>query len=182
ACSPSAPTPSAPAPAASAPSAPSAPAAAPPTARREPDVVRRGTLRGISFGAVIARERGYFAELGIDDQETVFSSGAEMTQALAAGQIEVGATSNTGAFFNALARGVRQPFVLDIWHLERGDQSLMVALRPDLVDQVKQVSDLRGRSNAIATPVRDGGASFAAKKLLENHGLTLDDIQWERLG
>ncbi len=141
ACSPSAPSPSAPAPAVPAPSSTSAFLAAAPTARRAPDVVRRSTLRGISFGAVIARERGYFAELGIDDQETVFGSGAEMTQALAAGQIEVGATSNTAAFFNALARGVRQPFVLDIWHLERGDQSLMVVVRPDLVDQIKQVPD-----------------------------------------
>src|SRR5581483_12183899 len=121
--------------------------------------------------AVIARERGYFADMSIDDQETVFGSGAEMTQALAAGQIEVGATSNTGAFFNALARGVRQPFVLDIWHLERGDRSLMIAQRPDLVDGIKQVPDLRGRSNAIASPVRDGGASFIAKKLFDSHGM-----------
>lgn len=186
-CSPSAPPAAGPAPTLQAPAAPppastSAPVAAAPTARRAPDVVRRGTLRGISFGAVIARERGYFAELGIDDQETVFGSGAEMTQALAAGQIEVGATSNTGAFFNALARGVRQPFVLDIWHLERGDQSLMIALRPDLVDQVKQVPDLRGRVNAIAAPVRDGGASFIARKLFDSYGMTLDDVQWERLG
>src|SRR5438445_8054657 len=156
-CSPRAPSPSAPATAPSAPSAPSAPGPTAPAVRREPDVVRRGTLRGISFGAVIARERGYFAEVGIDDQETVFSSGTEMTQALAAGQIEIGATSNTGAFFNVLARGLWQPFVLDIWHLERGDRSWMVAVRPELADQIKQVSDLQGRSQAIASPIREGG-------------------------
>src|SRR2546429_281937 len=63
ACSRGAPPPAAPAPAVPPPASPSAPAAAVPTARRAPDVVRRGTLRGISFGAVIARERGYFAEL-----------------------------------------------------------------------------------------------------------------------
>jgi ABC-type nitrate/sulfonate/bicarbonate transport system substrate-binding protein len=144
-------------------------------------VVRRGTLRGISFGAVIARERGYFAELGIDDQETVFASGAEMTQALAAGQIEIGATSNTGAFYNVLARGLWQPFVLDIWHLERDDQSNMVIVRPDLVDQIKQVTDLRGRIAAISSPLRDGGGSFLAKKLFDTVGMGLDDVQWERL-
>src|SRR5262245_40050683 len=90
ACTPS------PSPRASAPPAKPAPttaAAAPPTAAptvaRAPDVVRRGTLRGISFGAVIARERGYFAELGIEDQETVFASGVEMIQAGAAGQIDI---------------------------------------------------------------------------------------------
>jgi ABC-type nitrate/sulfonate/bicarbonate transport system substrate-binding protein len=183
ACSPSAAPPAAPAPAPPAATSGAAPVAAPsaPPARRAPDVVRRGTLRGISFGAVIARERGYFAELGIDDQETVFNSGAEMTQAVAAGQIEVGATSNTGAFFNALARGLRQPFVLDIWHLDRGDQSWMVAVRPDLADQIKQVSDIRGRVHALASPVREGGISFLAKRVCDSVGLALDDVQWERL-
>ncbi len=181
ACGPSGPPPAGPPPAA--PASPDASAAPSPTVRRRvPDVVRRGTLRGISFGAVIARERGYFAELGVDDQETVFDSGAEMTQALATDQIEVGATSNTGAFFNALARGLRLPFVLDIWHLERGDQSWMVVVRPDLVDEIKQVSDLRGRVHAIASPVRDGGSSFLAKKVFDTAGLSLDDAQWERLG
>jgi NitT/TauT family transport system substrate-binding protein len=180
ACGPSAPSTSAPAPAAPAPAATSASVAAAPTARREPDVVRRGTLRGVSFGAVIARERGYFAEVGIDDQETVFSSGTEMTQALAAGQIEIGATSNTSAFYNALARGLWQPFVLDIWHLERGDQSFMVIVRPDLVDQIRQVTDLRGRTAALSSPVRDGG-SFVVKKLFDTVGMELEDVQWERL-
>ncbi len=156
-------------------------ASTPTSRRRALDVVRRGTLRGISFGAVIARERGYFAEVGIDDQEMVFGSGTEMTQALAAGQIEVGATSNNSAFFNALARGLCQPFVLDIWHLERGDRSWMVVVRPDLVDQIRQVADLRGRVHAIASPVRDGGSSFLAKKLFDAHGLLLDDVRWERL-
>jgi ABC-type nitrate/sulfonate/bicarbonate transport system substrate-binding protein len=184
ACAPATPS-SAPAPKPAAPAAPPAPAATAsgaPTVPRQPDVVRRGTLRGISFGAVIARERGYFAELGVDDQETVFASGVEMIQAGAAGQIDVGATSNTVTFFNAVARGLRQPFVLDIWHLERADRSMMIALRPDLVDQIKQVPDLRGRTNAIVVPVRDGGASFIAKKLFDGNGMTLDDVQWERLG
>jgi NitT/TauT family transport system substrate-binding protein len=148
---------------------------------RQPDVVRRGTLRGISFGAVIARERGYFAELGVDDQETVFASGVEMVQAGAAGQIDIGATSNTVTFFNAVARGLRQPFTLDIWHLEQGDKSAMVVVRPDLVDEMKTVADLRGRINAVATPVRDGGNGFQCQKVLASAGLTLEDVQWERL-
>jgi NitT/TauT family transport system substrate-binding protein len=186
ACAPAAPS-GAPPPAPAAPAAPPPPAApaatasGAPTVPRQPDVVRRGTLRGISFGAVIARERGYFAEMGIEDEETVFASGVEMIQAGAAGQIDVGATSNTVTFFNAVARGLRQPFTLDIWHLERGDKSAMVVLRPDLVDEIKTVADLRGRINATATTVRDGGSGFQAKKVLESAGLTLEDVQWERI-
>jgi len=148
---------------------------------RQPDVVRRGTLRGISFGAVIARERGYFAELGVDDQETVFASGTEMIQASAAGQLDIGATSNTVTFFNAVARGLRQPFTLDIWHLERGDKSAMVVVRPDLAGEIKTVADLSGRVNATPTPVRDGGTGFQANKILASAGLTLDDVHWEAI-
>src|SRR5262249_49271243 len=76
----------------------------------------------------------------------------EMIQAGAAGQLDIGATSNTVTFFNAVARGLRQPFTLDIWHLERGDRSSMVALRPDLADEIKQAADLPGRIHAIPTP------------------------------
>src|SRR5437879_3147783 len=115
-CSPAAPSSAPPPPAAPSAVAAAAPTVAAPAVPRAPDVVRRGTLRGISFGAVIARARGYFAELGIDDQETVFASGVEMIQAGAAGQIDIGATSNTVTFFNAVDRGLRQPFTLDIWH------------------------------------------------------------------
>lgn len=182
ACTPSpAPTASAPpAKPAAATAAPALPTAAP-TVARQPDVVRRGTLRGISFGAVIARERGYFAEMGVDDQETVFASGVEMVQAGAAGQLDIGATSNTVTFFNAVARGLRQPFTLDIWHLERNDNSAMVVVRPDLVDQIKQVSDLRGRISAVSTANLDGGSGFQVKKVLASAGLTFDDMQWERI-
>ena len=145
-------------------------------------MVRRGSLRGISFGALIAQQRGYFADLGIDNQETIFASGQEMVQALAAGQLEIGATSNTAAFFNALGRGLRQPFTFDIWHLEHGDASYMVVVRPDLVDQIQQLADLRGRVNGNSAPIRDGGSGFQAKKMLEASGLGLDDVQWVRLG
>jgi NitT/TauT family transport system substrate-binding protein len=71
--------------------------------------------------------------------------------------------------------------VLDIWHLERGDKSAMVVVRPDLVDEIKTVADLRGRINATSTPNLDGGNGFQAKKVLASAGLTFDDVQWERI-
>src|SRR5262249_26695271 len=88
---------------------------------------------------------------------------------------------HVGLVSNWLRGGLWQPFVLDIWHLERGDQSLMLVVRPDLADQIKQVTDLRGRVAAISTPLRDGGGSFIAKKLFDTVGMGLDDVQWERL-
>ena len=177
----------APSPAAQPPAGPTragspSPGVAAPAVSRPLDVVKRGNLRGIAFGAAVAKARGYFEEVGIQDDEIIFGSGAEQTQAIAAGQIEVANSSNTAAFFNAVARGLKQAFVFDTWHLERGDKSYMVVLRPDLVGAIKDISDLRGRMNAISTPLRDGGATFQAKKMLETHGLTFDDATWERFG
>jgi NitT/TauT family transport system substrate-binding protein len=178
ACAPAAPARS---PDSAAPAAPAAGATQAPAVRRALDVVRRANLRGITFGAAIAKARGYFEEAGIDDQETVFASGAEQVQAIAAGQMDVGNSSNTAAFFNAIARGLRQPFVFDNVHLERGDRNYMVVVRPDLADTIKQIPDLRGRVNATSTPMRDGGSNFQAKKMFEAHGMQLEDVTWERL-
>ena len=45
-------------------------------------------------------------------------------------------------FFNAIARGVNQPFVFDDWHLDRGDRSYMVVIRPELGHMtLEQVGD-----------------------------------------
>jgi NitT/TauT family transport system substrate-binding protein len=177
ACSPAAPA-RPPEPAASAQAA----APATPAVARPLDVVRRGNLRGITFGAAIAKARGYFVEMGIDDLETIFGSGAEQTQAVAAGQMDIGTSSNTGAFYNAIARGLKQPFVFDNWHLEKGDRSYMVVVRPELADSIKQITDLRGRVNTTSTPLRDGGSNYQAKLMFEANGMTLDDVVWERLG
>lgn len=152
-----------------------------PVTSRPLDVVKRGNLRGITFGAAIAKARGYFQESGIDDQETVFSNGAEQAQALAVGSIEVGNSSSGSAFFNSVARGVNQPMVCDNWHLERGDNSYMVVVRPDLADSVKTVTDLKGKVNSASTPRKDGGSYFQTKKMFEANGMDIDDVQWEQL-
>src|SRR5262249_49369029 len=105
----------------------------------------------------------------------------EMVQAVAAGQVDVGGTSNTAAFYNAIARGVRQPFVCDQWHLQAGVKSNMVVLRPDLVDTIGQLSDLRGRPIAASNPIGDAGSAFIAKKMLEPSGLRLEDVGWNQM-
>lgn len=183
ACAPAqpSPAPSKPAPVAS-PAAKAAPSKGEGAPAKGPlEVVRRGNLRGITFQSAIAKARGYYAEAGIDEQETTFGSGAEMGQAMAAGQLEVIATSNTAAFFNALARGIRQPFVMDNWHLEKGHPSNVIVVRPDLANVIKQPTDLRGRKVLVSTPLRDGGEWFSLKKVFDQAGLRFEDVEFERL-
>jgi ABC-type nitrate/sulfonate/bicarbonate transport system substrate-binding protein len=168
-CSASRPTPAAP---------PAAPAVQAPATPRAPDVVKRGNLRGITFGAAMAAARGYFTDEGIQDEESVFSQGAQQVQAVAVGDLDVGTSSNTAAFFNALARGIRDPFTCDNSHMEAGNRGFMVCLRPDLAEQIREAADLRGRPALTTTPIKDGGVGFACKKMLASVGLDLDDVDW----
>jgi NitT/TauT family transport system substrate-binding protein len=183
ACSSAAPASPKPAPTAGAPiaAAPASPVAHAPAVQRPLDVVKRATLPGVLFHLAIAKARGYFEEVGIDEQPITFSSGAEQTQALATGDADIAGTSNTAAFFNMLARGVRQPFVSDQVHLERDDRYFMFVLRPDLANTIRSIPDLRGRKLASASPTRDGGPMFVVNKMFAVNGMQLDDVEWERV-
>jgi NitT/TauT family transport system substrate-binding protein len=159
----------------------SASAAVVPTTKRPLDVVKRGNQLGVAFGTALAQMRGYYAEMGIDDQVTIFPSGATMTQAMASGQIEIAVTSITSAFFNAIAHDVYQPWVFDTWHLEKGDHSYMVAVRPDLAAQVTKLSDLKGLKCASGSALRDGGHWYIAQKMFDQAGMKFEDTSWVQL-
>ncbi len=176
-----------PVPAAPAPTPGRAPAAASPTPSPAPtiarplDVVKQGNLAGISYGTFIARERGYFRELGIDSQEEIFTSGAQQTPALASGQIEIGTTSIQSAHFNAVSRGIQQRMVVDNAHMERGVASSVLAVRADLLppDGVLPLAEIRGRAIATSTDLKQGGMGFAVARMLATVGLTIEDVDWK---
>jgi NitT/TauT family transport system substrate-binding protein len=144
-------------------------------------VVKRGNQQGVAFGTAVAKLRGYFEEMGIDDQVTIFPSGAVMTQAMAAGQVEIAVSSITSSLFNAIARGVYQPWVFDTWHLEKDDHSYMVAVRPDLANQVTKLTDLKGLKAASGSAMRDGGHWYIAQKMFEQAGMVFEDVNWTQL-
>ncbi len=165
---------------ATAPAAGSAPTA--PAVAREPEVVRQGNV-GTAFSAWIARDRGYFREVGIDLQDEPFASGAQMTPLLAAGQLDVGTTSIQAAFFNAVARGVGQRMVVDKGHQQRGTATSVLVVRPDLVppDGTLPLAEIRGRAIAVSTDPKAGGQGFLLARMLATVGLTLDDVDWKAI-
>jgi hypothetical protein len=180
ACAPArAPTP---APAA-APTAAPAPSPAAPTLTSPLDVVRQGDLTSIVPGAAIAQARGYFRDLGIDNQHQVFASGAEQTPLLATGQLDVGTSSSQAGLYNAVIRGVQQRWVVDNGHLEAGVPSALVALRQDVLpaDGTLPLTAIQGRAIATPTPMKQGGLSFPIVKMLATVGLTVDDVDWQTL-
>jgi ABC-type nitrate/sulfonate/bicarbonate transport system substrate-binding protein len=161
-------------------SAPSPVAA--PTVAREPDVVKQGNV-GTAFSTWIAKDRGYFAEVGIDLQDEPFATGAQMTPLLAAGQLDVGTTSMQSAFFNAVSRGVVQRMVVDKGHQQRGTATSVLAVRSDLVPPggTLPLAEIRGRAIAVTTDPKAGGQGFLLVKMLAIVGLTMDDVDWKTI-
>jgi len=132
----------------------------------------------VTLEASIARARGYFAELGIDSQEQVFTSGAQQTPLLATGQLDIGTASVNSALFNSIAQGVKSKVVVDGGHLEKGIWSYGYLLRSDLVDSVKSIAAVKGRTFLSITDPKQGGNGFSAQRMLATANLTIDDVKW----
>ncbi len=182
-CAPSAP------PAASPSAAPTAGTAAaqPPGSAAGPPAsvtVRAGGLGGTVDRAYFAgEEKGYFAEQGISLEVENYRSAAEMVPLLATGRLDVGHGSTNPGFFNAMLQGVIVKVVSDVTIIpaprpgQRNSMQLM--LRRELVDQVRSVADLRGRTVAI-----NNASSLNHEQLewvLRANGLELEDVQIEQV-
>ena len=61
----------------------------------------------------LALEKGFFREQGVDAELTFFQAAAPIATALAAGQIDVGATGLTAALYNIVLGGERLWIVAD---------------------------------------------------------------------
>ena len=169
ACTPAAapsasPSSSAPAPT-SAPAAVASPVAAAPTAPTAPPqrVTVKMALQGRPDQAPfeLGLARGYFDRQGIDVEPVSTGTGAEVIQAIATNQIDVGTSSPNAAMFNAFNRGVDLRLVADWAHLgDPTDRTLSIVVRSDLADTVLARTELRGggrRRQRGRRAVRGGG-------------------------
>src|SRR5262249_23725884 len=94
--------------------------------------------------------RGYFDRQGIDVEPVSTGTGAEVIQAIATNQIDVGTSSPTAAMFNAFNRGVDIRLVAAWAKLgDPSDRTLSIVVRGALADAVRSMADLRGRTFAV---------------------------------
>lgn len=100
-------------------------------------------------GVLIGMAKGYYKELGIEIEAVNFSTGQDMINALGAGQLDVGCTVTASGLFNAILRDIPIKIVGDkgINVKDQGYYRLMI--RKDLVDEIKDFKDLRGRKLAV---------------------------------
>ena len=151
--------------------------AAAPTQPPAPATVQVGLMLSASdTGFYIGVEQGYFAEQGITVEITPIQAAATMLAPLAAGQIDVGGTTLTPGFMNAIARDVRIWAVADKGSTPPGFGYQGLVIRREAWDNgtIRSAADLRGRK--VSVPSRGSGAQASLDKALRREGLTTDDV------
>jgi sulfonate transport system substrate-binding protein len=120
--------------------------------------------------------RGYFDRQDIEIEPVSTGTGAEVIQAIATNQIDVGTSSPNAAMFNAYNRGVDLRLVADWAHLgDPTDRTLSIVVRADLAESVRSMADLRGRSFAVGGAAGNvGDELFVAA--MEKDGASRADV------
>lgn len=121
----------------------------------------------------IAMEKGFFEEENLEVNPQWFEAAQPITVATAGGSVDVGATGITASLFNMVAGGQQLWIVADKGREQEGFSSSAV-LVPDDSD-VAEPKDLKGKRIGITQT----GSTFhyMAGRILENHGLTINDVQ-----
>ena len=140
-----------------------------------PSTVHAALFSSVSdAGVYLAQDKGYFAEAGLNVEDTTFTSNSDILVAMAGGQVEVGGVPISAGFFNAYARGAVVRLVADKGRLSPGNGYQGIMVRQDLVDSVRGPADLRGRRMSITD--RGISTEVAVARYLERGSLTIDDI------
>ncbi|MBI4317713.1 MAG: ABC transporter substrate-binding protein [Chloroflexi bacterium] len=173
-----------PAPVATAPAAAQKPAAPkpqePPEKPLSPPVnVKVGMLSpagSSDAGTLIAVEKGYFKEEGINVEVVPFSNLGQMIAPLSTNQIEVGGGMLGAALFNATSRDIPLKIVADKGSVPKGFGYLAMVVRKDLVESgaFKSDADLKGRTFAYNTS--GGITELSLEAVLAKANLTRKDI------
>ena len=125
-------------------------------------------------GVLIGLAKGYYQELGIKIEMVQFNSGQEMINQLAAKGLDVGCTVTSTALFNAMGRGIPIKIVADKGYNLPQKGYYRLVIRKDLVEQLKDYKDLKGRKIAVV-----GTASLdeiCLDRVLNKGGLTTKDV------
>lgn len=144
-------------------------------------VVKVGMKQVISdAGILIGMAKGYYKDVGITIEPIQFSTGQEMINQLAAGQLDVGATVTSAGLFNAMSRDIPIKIVADKGINVPGQGYYRLIIRKDLVDTITDYKDLRGKRIAIVGTASLDEISLArilAKGQLETTDIDLQIIR-----
>jgi NitT/TauT family transport system substrate-binding protein len=142
------------------------------------DIITVGTAKGIGTAStMIAVEKGYYKELGLDVRVEEVKSSADIMVLVANGTLKIVEGGISAGYFNAIARNMPVKIISD--RVSTPVES-KILIRADLRDEIKSVSDLKGRR------VGNNGAgsigTYEIGKVLEAHGLSYSDVDTKILG
>jgi NitT/TauT family transport system substrate-binding protein len=140
----------------------------------DPRKVKVGILKLTSSAPVfVGLDKGFFREAGIEPELVWFQAAQPVAVALAAGDIEVGATGLTAGLFNIVAGGQKLWVIADKGREWPGHPLTALVVQKD--GPVQSVADLRGKKVGITTL----GSTFhyMLGNLVEQAGLALGDVE-----
>ena len=141
------------------------------------DRVKVGVLKLTSSAPVFAGvEKGFFRDFGVEAELVFFQAAAPIATALAAGQIDVGATGLTAALYNIVLGGERLWIVADKGREWPGYPLTAIVVQKELWHGgLRAIRDLKGKRVGVTQL----GSTFHYHigNILEKDGLRLSDVK-----
>ena len=163
---------------------PAASASAKPVASGNLTKVSVGLLFSTSdSGILIAQDRGYFKDQGIQIETHRFNTLVDMVAPVGAGQLDIAAGAPAAGLYNAIGRNVLVRIVADKGNAPSPQWDFTgLVLRKDLIDsgKVKDFKDLKGLK--LVTSGKGNSPEVSLAAALKKGGLTLKDIDFEQMG
>src|SRR5699024_5757322 len=121
----------------------------------------------------IAIEKGFFEEENINLNVEWFDAAQPIAVATTGGSVDVGATGITASLYNMVAGGEELLIVADKGREQAGYSSTALMVPED--SSIENVEDLKGKEIGITQT----GSTFhyMAGRILEEHGLSTDDVE-----
>src|SRR6267142_3989187 len=147
-----------------------------PVPRPVPGATKIGALKLTSSAPIfVGVEKGFFKEFGVEPELVYFQAAAPISTAVAAGQIDVGATGLTAATYNIVLGGEKMWIVADKGREWPDHRLTAIVVQKDLYEAgVRRVTDLKGKRIGITQL----GSTFHYQigNILEKEGLSLRDV------
>lgn len=139
-----------------------------------------GYIQALIYGPVmLANDKGYFAEQGLDVTLEPAAGGSEMVVLTANGDYDIGIGGAGPAFFNAVNQGIDLTIISPL-HFERDPQATPLMVSKERYDsgEITSVEDLAGKSVSVNAP---GATEYWLQTALGTGGLTIADIDLQYL-
>lgn len=127
----------------------------------------------------VAKDKGYYAEQGLDIDLEPLPGGSDMVSLTATGRFQAGIGGVGPAFWNAMARGLPLK-VIAPGHAEGNPVAtpLMISKKDCESGKITKIADLKGKKVAVNAR---GATEYWLDQALRTGGLTINDIDLQTL-